>query len=58
LQNYHHPKRLERTPRPEVHGWVIDLASGLVKDLKVSSSSPASLGYVYEVNKPEAVAAH
>ncbi|PWK74129.1 carbonic anhydrase [Mucilaginibacter oryzae] len=41
----------------EVHGWVIDLASGLVKDLKVSSSSPDNLGYVYEFDV-EAVAAH
>lgn len=41
----------------EVHGWVIDLASGLVKDLKVTSSSPHNLGYVYEFNV-EAVAAH
>ncbi|MES2279563.1 MAG: carbonic anhydrase [Bacteroidota bacterium] len=42
----------------EVHGWVIDLKSGLVKDLKVSSSSPDMLGYVYEVEKAEAVTAH
>lgn len=37
-----------------VHGWVIDLKSGLVKDLKVSSSGSKSLGYVYEVEKAEA----
>jgi carbonic anhydrase len=43
----------------EVHGWVIDLASGLVKDLKVSSSSPHNLGYVYEfAGKEEVAAAH
>lgn len=42
----------------EVHGWVIDLASGLVKDLKVSSSSPHNLGYVYEFAGAEEVAAH
>nr|WP_294946692.1 carbonic anhydrase [uncultured Mucilaginibacter sp.] len=42
----------------EVHGWVIDLGSGLVKDLKVTSSSPQNLGYVYELNGVEAVAAH
>jgi carbonic anhydrase len=42
----------------QVHGWVIDLKTGLVKDLGVSSDSPDSLGYVYEVNKGEAVAAH
>ncbi|XHR93119.1 carbonate dehydratase [Mucilaginibacter sp. UC70_90] len=41
----------------EVHGWVIDLGSGLVKDLKVTSSSPHNLGYVYELDV-EAVAAH
>jgi carbonic anhydrase len=42
----------------EVHGWVIDLGSGLVKDLKVTSSSPHNLGYVYELDGVEAVAAH
>ncbi|MEO7214006.1 carbonate dehydratase [Mucilaginibacter sp.] len=42
----------------EVHGWVIDLGSGLVKDLKVTSSSPHNLGYVYELNGVEAIAAH
>ncbi len=42
----------------EVHGWVIDLGSGLVKDLNVTSSSPQNLGYVYELNGVEAVAAH
>jgi carbonic anhydrase len=42
----------------EVHGWVIDLASGLVKDIKVSSSSPHNLGYVYELDGVETLAAH
>ncbi|MBD1364129.1 carbonic anhydrase [Mucilaginibacter sp. ZT4R22] len=42
----------------EVHGWVIDLGSGLVKDLKVTSSSPQNLGYVYELHGEDAVAAH
>lgn len=42
----------------QVHGWVIDLKTGLVKDLKVSSSSPDMLGYVYKLDKAEAVAAH
>lgn len=42
----------------EVHGWVIDLGSGLVKDLKVTSSSPHNLGYVYELDSAAAVAAH
>lgn len=42
----------------EVHGWVIDLKTGLVKDLNVTSNSSDELGYVYEVNRAEAVAAH
>lgn len=42
----------------QVHGWVIDLKTGLVKDLGVSSNSPDALGYVYEVQKAEALAAH
>jgi carbonic anhydrase len=42
----------------EIHGWVIDLGSGLVKDLKVTSSSPHNLGYVYELDGVEAVAVH
>jgi carbonic anhydrase len=42
----------------EVHGWVIDLGSGLVKDIKVSSSSPHNLGYIYELDGVEALAAH
>jgi carbonic anhydrase len=42
----------------EVHGWVIDLGTGLVKDIKVSSSSPHNLGYVYELDSVEAVAQH
>jgi carbonic anhydrase len=42
----------------EVHGWVIDLSSGLIKDLGVSSSNPHNLGYVYEFDNVEATAAH
>jgi carbonic anhydrase len=42
----------------EVHGWVIDLASGLVKDLKVSSSSSDNLGYMYEFDVEAATTAH
>ncbi len=42
----------------EVHGWVIDLSSGLVKDIKVSSSSPDNLGYIYELDGVEELAAH
>ena len=33
----------------EVHGWVIDIRTGLVKDLKVSSHDSQQLGYVYEL---------
>ena len=33
----------------EVHGWVIDIRTGLVKDLKVSSHDSQRLGYVYEL---------
>lgn len=40
----------------EVHGWVIDLSSGLIKDLGVSSSNPHSLGYVYEFDNKEVTA--
>ncbi|MGF7041793.1 carbonic anhydrase [Mucilaginibacter lappiensis] len=42
----------------EVHGWVIDLGTGLIKDLKVSSSSPHNLGYVYALDSIAAVASH
>jgi carbonic anhydrase len=42
----------------QVHGWVIDLKSGLVKDQMVTSSGPDMLGYVYKIDKAEAVAAH
>src|ERR1700754_2319503 len=42
----------------EVHGWVIDLGTGLIKDLKVTSSSPHNLGYVYELDSVNAVAQH
>jgi carbonic anhydrase len=42
----------------EVHGWVFDLGTGLIKDLKVTSSSPHNLGYVYELDSVAAVAQH
>jgi carbonic anhydrase len=42
----------------EVHGWVINLGTGLIKDLKVTSSSPHNLGYVYELDSVNAVAQH
>jgi carbonic anhydrase len=41
----------------EVHGGIIDINTGLVKDLKVTNHDSHNLGYVYEVNN-EAVAAH
>lgn len=41
----------------EVHGWIVDISTGLVKDLKVTNHDSHNLGYVYEVNN-EAVAAH
>ena len=41
----------------EVHGWVIDIGTGLVKDLKVSSNDPQKLGYVYEL-EAELAGAH
>jgi carbonic anhydrase len=42
----------------EVHGWVINLSTGLIKDLKVSSSSPHNLGYVYELDSTAVAAQH
>ncbi|PTR01210.1 carbonic anhydrase [Mucilaginibacter yixingensis] len=39
-----------------VHGWVIDLKTGLIKDLQVSSVGADHLGFVYQVNN-EPVAA-
>ncbi len=35
----------------EVHGWVIDISTGLVNDLNISISNPDNLGYVYEVEE-------
>lgn len=34
----------------EIHGWVIDIRTGLVKDLKVSSSSTKELGKVFALD--------
>jgi carbonic anhydrase len=42
----------------QIHGWVIDLKTGLIKDLKISSNGPHNLGYVYELDDVEAVAIH
>jgi carbonic anhydrase len=41
----------------EVHGWVVDINTGLVKDLKISNHDSQNLGYVYELDNT-AVAAH
>ncbi|RYE18300.1 MAG: carbonic anhydrase [Sphingobacteriales bacterium] len=41
-----------------VHGWVVDLKTGLVKDLKVSNNGSQDLGYMYELDSIEAAAAH
>jgi carbonic anhydrase len=42
----------------QVHGWIVNLNSGLIKDLGVTSSSPNNLGYVYELDSVEAIAQH
>jgi carbonic anhydrase len=42
----------------QVHGWIVNLNTGLIKDLGVSSSSPNNLGYVYELNSVETLAVH
>jgi len=42
----------------QVHGWVINLSTGFVQDLGVTSSSPNNLGYVYEFDSVEAVDVH
>lgn len=41
----------------EVHGWIVDINTGLVKDLKVSNHDSQNLGYVYEMEL-ETMAAH
>ncbi len=42
----------------QIHGWVINLHTGLAKDLKVSSNGPRNLGYIYELDDIETVAVH
>ncbi|MDF2431564.1 MAG: carbonic anhydrase [Mucilaginibacter sp.] len=42
----------------QIHGWVVDLNTGLVKDQKVSSNGPRNLGYVYELDDVEVIMAH
>ncbi|MES2427281.1 MAG: carbonate dehydratase [Bacteroidota bacterium] len=39
----------------EVHGWVVDINTGLLKDLKVSNNDSHNLGYVYEMDLAAAV---
>ncbi|MDB5155720.1 MAG: carbonic anhydrase [Mucilaginibacter sp.] len=34
----------------EVHGWIVDINTGLVKDLKVTNNDSQNLGYVYELD--------
>lgn len=40
-----------------VHGWIVDISTGLIKDLGISATNSNNLGYVYEV-AAEAVVAH
>jgi carbonic anhydrase len=42
----------------QVHGWIVNLNSGLIKDLGVTSSSPNNLGYVYELDSVETIPEH
>lgn len=37
----------------EVHGWVIDLSSGLVKDLQVTAKSSNKLGEIFKLDESE-----
>lgn len=39
----------------QVHGWIVDINTGLVKDLKVSNNDSHNLGYVYETERQPAV---
>lgn len=32
-----------------VHGWIVDISTGLIKDLGISADNSQKLGYVYEV---------
>ena len=38
-------------PDLEVHGWVIDIGTGLVEDLRVSCNSSVNLGRVFDLNR-------
>jgi carbonic anhydrase len=35
----------------EIHGWVIDLKSGLVKDLQVTAKSSQNLGEIFKLDE-------
>ncbi len=37
----------------EIHGWVIQLDSGLIKDLNVTASSSENMGKVFNLNQAE-----
>jgi len=38
-------------PDLEIHGWVIDISTGLVEDLRVSCSNSDNLGKVFDLNR-------
>ena len=48
---------MERTDL-QVHGWIVNLTTGLIKDLGITSSSPNNLGYVYALNSVETIPEH
>jgi carbonic anhydrase len=35
----------------EIHGWVIDISTGLVKDLQVTAKSSENLGEVFKLDE-------
>lgn len=38
----------------QVHGWIVDINTGLIKDMKVTNHNSHSLGYVYETEQQPA----
>lgn len=40
----------------QVHGWIVDISTGLIKDLNVSNHDSHNLGYVYEVSNDAVLA--